>query len=168
MKGDYDFYKTRVIMTAFNRLKEEHPELINRIGFWNYRKIMTEFNELMLEEVFNNVQGFELPFSFGRLIMVGFKIKKKTPYVEHSKKHLHLSRTENYVYRLVWLLHQDSAHIPHVEFWNFRTEKLVAGKIVKRIKEDRFFHWIKMNSTKDIIKYEARDRTLRKKRNDNR
>lgn len=156
MKGDYDAYKIKTSLTTFKRLQQEQPELVKRVGYWNYVKILTTFSSLVLEELFSNPQGFELPSSFGRLIIIGFKAKRRKGYVEKKKQYLDLAKTDNHIYRLVWLTGKFSCRIPYIELWRYQVGKLIQRRMTKYIREHDFFNWITLNTAKDLTTFECR------------
>lgn len=143
MKGDYDKYKCTVSHECWRKFSEEYP---NELDYWTLRRIISTMGDLIIEEVINNPSGFRLPGDYGHLIMGGTPIKSIK--ARRSNSTLNLSRTENYVYSLIWLHGVQNNR----GFYRFKTAKLVRNYITKCIREDKFLNWIKVNQYKDLLK----------------
>lgn len=139
--GDYDLYKVQLHIVAWFDYRDNYNE--SNLTNLEYRRILKDFTDLIIEEVFNNPDGFEIPNKFGTLQMIGLPAKSKLNYGE--KKYFKLIRTEGYVYSLRWLRTNYRCKIKKIYYFGFKTGRLVQKKIYNAIKEDRFFNWLKLD-----------------------
>lgn len=140
--GDYDLYKVQLHIVAWYDYKEKHNEA--NLTNLEYRRILKDFCDLVMEELFTNMDGFEIPNKFGTLMMIGTPVKDELNYRE--KKTLKLVRTEGYVYSLRWLRNNYRCKVKKIYFFKFYTGKLIQKKIYKAVLEDRFFNWLKVDN----------------------
>ena len=140
MKGDYSLYKTRSYANAWESLKENNPEIATKLGYWGFRKMLSDTSDIILEEVLTSRDGFDLPENLGKLQMIGVKITKKTKGLQYRK--LSLMRTENVVYSLRWLKNQKHSNVNNIYYFNFKTSILVRKVITEYIRKDKFLKWL--------------------------
>ena len=165
--GDYDLYKTQLHIVAWYDYKEKHNE--SNLTNLEYRRILMEFCNLVIEEVFNNIDGFEIPNKFGTLQIIGIPANPKL--YGWKRGQLKLARTENYVYALRWLKNNYRCKIKNIHYFESKTGLLIRRKIQKAIIEDRFYNWLKLDSYTQICRLEdmetgkgvSNDNFLRKK-----
>lgn len=165
--GDYDLYKVQLHIVAWYDYKEKHNH--SNLTNLEYRRILADFKDLVIEEVFNNIDGFEIPYKFGTLQMIGVPAKSKLNYGE--KKNLKLIRTEGYVYSLRWLRNNYRCKIKKIWYFKFKTGRLIKNAIFKSVLNDKFFNWLKLDEARLIQRLEdpeikkgvASDNYLRKK-----
>lgn len=143
--GTYKKYKKIVSIDAWKVYHKQYP---NGVDYWTFRKILSDIGKAIMEEVFNRPLGFELPFRFGVLRMIGFKYDKMTIRKKLSK--ISFVRTNNYVYRLIWLKHKNIIKVRNAHTYVFKTGILVRKEIYSRIKNDEFFNWIKLDNSEQI------------------
>ena len=128
-----------------------------------------EFCNLVIEEVFNNIDGFEVPNKFGTLQIIGIPANPKL--YGWKRGQLKLARTENYVYALRWLKHNYRCKVKNIHYFESKTGLLIRRKIQKAIIEDRFYNWLKLDNYSQICRLEdmetgkgvTKDNFLRKK-----
>lgn len=140
--GDYDLYKTQLHIVAWYDYKEKHNE--SNLTNLEYRRILMEFCNLVVEEVMNNPDGFKIPNNFGTLQMIGTPAKSKLNYGQ--KKNLKLVRTDGYVYSLKWLRNNYRCKIQKIWYFRFKTGRLIKDKIFESVLKDKFFTWLKLDS----------------------
>lgn len=148
--GDYDQYKTQLHIVAWYDYKANYNK--SNLTNLEYRRILMDFCNLVMEEVFNNPDGFKIPYDFGTLQMIGEPpIDALYPWRRAQMK---LTRTENYVYALRWLKHNYRCKVRNIYFFKFKTGALIRQKIQQAIKEDRFFDWLKVENHDHIGRLE--------------
>lgn len=147
MKGDYLAYKTRTYMNAWNTLQIDNPEIAKKIGYWNFRKLLSDMSDKIIESVLEK-EAFELPEKLGTLIILGIPVDKKPIGLKYGN--ISLVRTENVVYSLRWLRNQKHSNIPNFYYFNFKTSILVRKIITQYIREDKFLKWLILSSFKQI------------------
>lgn len=141
--GDYDLYKTQLHIVAWYDYKEKHN--VSNLTNLEYRRILMDFTDLVLEEIFNNSEGFEVPNKFGTLQMIGLPAQKVL--LTNKKPSVYkLIRTEGYAYSLRWLRMNYRVKVRNIYYFKFSTGKLIRNKIQKAILEDRFFNWLKLDN----------------------
>jgi hypothetical protein len=139
--GDYDLYKVQLHIVAWYDYKEKHNDA--NLTNLEYRRILKDFCDLVMEEVFTNIDGFEIPNKFGTLMMIGLPPKSKL--TKYEKQILKLVRTENYVYSLRWLRNNYRCKVKNIYYFTFSTGKLIRKKIYACILKDRFFNWLRLD-----------------------
>lgn len=149
--GLYLEYKCLISHDCWRAFQEKYPNF-KQLGFdyWTVRRILSSFGDLVIEEVFKNPRGFELPYKFGHLIMIGNKVTKRTESLK--KRKIDYVRTDNVIYGLRWFFKK--AKVKRINYYKGRTAKLVLNKINKAIKEDKFFNWIVVDDIKKVMYYE--------------
>lgn len=137
--GEYLKYKKIISHECWRTFQKKYPNCKELgLDYWTIRKILSDFSDLVMEEVFNHPLGFDLPFNFGTLRMIGNPVKKRTFRYKVIK--IDYVRTDNVIYGLYWIFKKSKKK--NVKFYNFKTAKLVTKEIIKRIKEDKFLNWI--------------------------
>lgn len=141
--GEYNEYKTSITNESWKKYQSN-----KKIHYRKYRKILADFKDLMIEEVFTNPRGFTLPENFGFLVVAGMKNNKKsTTYSGYTAINIDYVRTGNYTYSLKWIPFK-------YRFWtkvfSFLTAMPIRVRITKLVKEDKFFHWVKVVKLKEL------------------
>lgn len=147
MKGDYLAYKTRTYFNAWETLKIKNPNLAEKIGYWNFRKLLSDISDKIIESVLNE-EPFELPERLGTLIIIGIPVDKKPMGLKYGN--ISMVRTENVVYSLRWLRNQKHSNVPNFYYFNFKTSILVRKLIIDYIRKDKFLNWLILPSFKQI------------------
>jgi len=143
MRLKYNEFKITIAHKLWRAVKD-NPEY--DLDYWTVRKIIGTMGELIEQETVDNTDGFQLPYFLGNLQIVGYKRdrKKVSKWIK-----LKIALTENYVYAFVWdnrlLLNRHYCG----KFWNAYSSRLIRDKINKKIREDDFHHWIKLNHVRD-------------------
>ncbi len=151
--GDYDLYKVQLHIVAWYDYKEKYNEA--NLTNLEYRRILADFKDLVMEEIFENPDGFEIPNKFGTLRMIGTPVNQ---YLNPSeKKYFKLVRTDGYVYSLKWLRNNYRCKVKKIYYFTFYTGLLVRKKIHQAILQDRFFSWLKLKSYRLIKRLEDTD-----------
>lgn len=146
MKGDYSLYKTRSYVNAwldYNNLNHK-----NKIGYWQFRKVLSTLTDEIMTEVINCPLGIELPEQLGSLVMIGFKVDKLP---KMNKVKFKMATTDGYVYRLRWT--EGVGTRKWKLYFHFDVGKAIQKRIYEAIKDNKFFNWIRVPSYMEYIKY---------------
>lgn len=139
-------FKYRTQVESYKHYIENSKSVENGekpLTYWEYRKVLSKLSDLILEEVLNNSMGFKLPLNLGTLIIIGRKARKNIPI---RKCYYKLTLTEGYIYGLHWIYHK----VPNGWLIKYETPKLFKNVIIKAIKNDKFFKWIKFDTKKQL------------------
>lgn len=143
MKGDYKEYKTQTTITSWETLKSNHPQIASSIGYWKYRRFLSDMSDMILEEIIKTPLGFELPLKMGVFQLVGYKPFKNRPAGSPV-------RTEGYVYKMCLHIGQKRTNISNYDYFKFETSKVCKTYLRSLIKLDKFFQWVKVDRYVDI------------------
>jgi len=141
----YKEFKYMTVQEIWARLKNEEP-LKGKVDYFVFRKIISDLTYAILEEVFINPQGFSLPNRLGLLQMVGIKRKCKSLHIDYSL----LAHTDGYNYKIRHLYGRSTKSL-YLELYRFVENDMVKKTIVRRIKQDDFFHYFKFESFKEMV-----------------
>lgn len=146
--GDYLKYKITVSHLCWRAVQEKYPNHKELgLDYWTVRKILSDLGDLIVEEVYDNPEGFALPYTLGTLMMIGRPTKTRLKY---RNKRIDYARTGNVIYGMYWLT--SKSKVKKINFYKFKTAKLVQRDITRVIRNDRFFKWLVVPEKRNITR----------------
>lgn len=153
MYKPYNDYKITISHEVWREFQKRHPDF-KELGFdyWSIREILSSFGEIVEDAILDTTDGFQFPHKMGRLQIIGAKYRE-TEKQKHRKHKL--VRTDNIYYKLAWNIKFERFRLKMLLCYRFTSARLFRDKLISRIKEDKFFHWIKYEDQVDFFKRKA-------------
>jgi hypothetical protein len=118
-----------------------------------YRHILRVLSELVRNEMVDNPMGFKLPFRFGLMLVHGHRQNSTDLYnskvYERAVYHRNV-HSEGVTFCSVYLYGKDRGRFAGSSLFAFKSGYLLRRAITKRIREDRFEHWLQVEWKRDI------------------